>query len=225
MRKSPCALSIPPSTVCPETFGRAALKRWYTRTCSLRLARPDDHPSAGGLLHHLLTLTSVLPSDTPSTANGCRQARMEDETQAVIFFCLTLLSPIASIFGSGVPCAARTFLPQPFGCRRQSRDTAFCPQRYNFFQYGRLTSIIIIPNNTPATDLRRSRGKRSRSVYPHRPQEHPMLHSIPKHDIFRPARFTCRRLACRFVLPQSAASATGHPSIRTTTRRYRPIAS
>ena len=29
---------------------------------------------------------------------------------AVVFFCRHLLSPIASIFGSGAPCAARTFL-------------------------------------------------------------------------------------------------------------------
>ena len=51
---------------------------------------PNDHPSAGGLLHHLLTLTGTKP--------------------AVVLFCLSLLSPIASIFGSGVPYAARTFL-------------------------------------------------------------------------------------------------------------------
>ena len=30
--------------------------------------------------------------------------------EAVIFFCRHLLSPIASTFGSGAPCAARTFL-------------------------------------------------------------------------------------------------------------------
>ncbi|MFC2658717.1 MAG: hypothetical protein ACFN1F_08015, partial [Segatella sp.] len=32
---------------------------------------------------------------------------------AVIFFCLHLLSPIASIFGSRMPFAARTFLSHP----------------------------------------------------------------------------------------------------------------
>ncbi len=65
---------------------------------------PNDHPSAGGLLHHLLTLTGTKP--------------------AVVLFCLSLLSPIASIFGSGVPCAARTFLSHILMCQRQSRDTA-----------------------------------------------------------------------------------------------------
>ena len=30
--------------------------------------------------------------------------------RAVVFFCLILLSPTASAFGSGVSCAARTFL-------------------------------------------------------------------------------------------------------------------
>ena len=35
------------------------------------------------------------------------------ECMAVIFFCLHLLSPIASIFGSRMPYAARTFLSHP----------------------------------------------------------------------------------------------------------------
>ena len=39
--------------------------------------------------------------------------------QAVIFFCPHLLSPIASIFRSGAPCAARTFL----SCQRHQRQT------------------------------------------------------------------------------------------------------
>lgn len=77
-------------------FGRAALRRRFTRTCSPQMARPADHPTAGGLLHRLLTLT-----------RRCRRA--------VVFFCHILPSPTASIFGSGVPCAARTFLPHPSG--------------------------------------------------------------------------------------------------------------
>jgi len=32
------------------------------------------------------------------------------EALAVVFFCSNLLSPATSIFGSGAPCAARTFL-------------------------------------------------------------------------------------------------------------------
>ena len=66
---------------------------------------PNGHPSAGSLLHHLLSLTGTCP--------------------AVVLFCLSLLSPIASIFGSGAPCAARTFLSHKHMCQRQSRDTAF----------------------------------------------------------------------------------------------------
>ncbi len=44
---------------------------------------------------------------------------------AVILFCLTLLSPIASTLGSGAPYAARTFLSHHNQCQRQSRNTAF----------------------------------------------------------------------------------------------------
>ncbi len=80
-------------------LGRATLRQRFTRTCSPQLAQPVDHPTTGGLLHHLLTLTP----DGISALTGVR-------TWAVIFFCLHLLSPIASIFGSGAPCAARTFL-------------------------------------------------------------------------------------------------------------------
>lgn len=40
-------------------IGRAALKRRYTRTCSLQSAQPGDRPPAGSLLHYLLTLTLV----------------------------------------------------------------------------------------------------------------------------------------------------------------------
>ena len=39
-------------------LGRAALKRRFTRTCSLQDTRPVHHCTAGGLLPHLLTLTS-----------------------------------------------------------------------------------------------------------------------------------------------------------------------
>ena len=44
---------------------------------------------------------------------------------AVLFFCFLLLLPIASTFGSGASCAARTFLSHPAGCQRQNRDTVF----------------------------------------------------------------------------------------------------
>jgi len=40
----------------PYQNERATRIRWFTRTCSLQRAQPDDHPSVGGLLHRLLTL-------------------------------------------------------------------------------------------------------------------------------------------------------------------------
>ena len=51
---------------------------------------------------------------------------------AVVFFCPDLLSPIASIFRSGTPCAARTFLPHPSGCRRQAGTLLSEVQSYSF---------------------------------------------------------------------------------------------
>ena len=41
-------------------IGRATLCRRYTRTFSSRCAQPVCHHTAGGLLPHLLTLTSFL---------------------------------------------------------------------------------------------------------------------------------------------------------------------
>ena len=93
---SPRGSSVLPSIAL---LGRATLSRWYTRTCSSQRTQPDDHPPAGGLLHHLLTL--AFPG------------------KAVVFFCLSLPSPTASIFRSGMPYAARTFLPHS-SCQRQA---------------------------------------------------------------------------------------------------------
>ena len=42
---------------------------------------------------------------------------------AVVFFCRHLPSPTASILGSGVPCAARTFLSHDNTWQRQNRDS------------------------------------------------------------------------------------------------------
>ena len=88
LRRSPYGSSILPSIVL---LGRAILRRWYTRTCSPQMEQPDDHPSTGGLLHHLLTLAIT----------------------AVVFFFRHQLSPTASTFRSGAPYAARTFLSCP----------------------------------------------------------------------------------------------------------------
>ena len=65
---------------------------------------------------------------------------------AVVFFCLLLLSPIASSFGSGASCAARTFLLHDSACRRQSRDSAFKAQSYtkrNKFQ-NKINFLLIL---------------------------------------------------------------------------------
>lgn len=54
-RKSLYGSSVPPSVVA--SIGRTALRRRFTRTCSLQMAQPDSHLPAGSLLHYLLTLT------------------------------------------------------------------------------------------------------------------------------------------------------------------------
>ena len=60
--ESPHSSSILPSIV--TKVGRTILKQWFTRTCGLQMTQPTDHPVAGGLLHHLLTLTLL-------SAGGC----------------------------------------------------------------------------------------------------------------------------------------------------------
>lgn len=51
----------------------------------------------------------------------------------VIFFYFPLLSPIASIFGSGALCVARTFLSPSQESQRQGRETAFLSAKLDFF--------------------------------------------------------------------------------------------
>ena len=53
---------------------------------------------------------------------------------AVVFFCLNLLLPIASIFGSGAPDAARTFLPH--------RKTVPVTAPKHCFQYAKIVNFI-----------------------------------------------------------------------------------
>lgn len=55
-------------------FGRTALNRWFTRTCSLQMEQPDGRPPTGGLLHRLLTLTPSAVSRplTEARAGGGR---------------------------------------------------------------------------------------------------------------------------------------------------------
>ena len=69
-------------------LGRATLKHRFTRTCSLQDTRPVHRCTAGGLLPHLLTLT---------LSGGYFLLRYSAFTSSFLL-------------GSGVLCAARTFL-------------------------------------------------------------------------------------------------------------------
>ena len=90
--KSVCHSSIPYVTTGLKRstlrLGRATLERRYTRTCSLQDVRLVHHCTTGGLLPHLLTLT---------LAGGYFLLRYSALTNSFLL-------------GSGVLCAARTFL-------------------------------------------------------------------------------------------------------------------
>ena len=73
-------------------LGRATLKRRFTWTCSLQDTRPVHRCTAGGLLPHLLTLTPHL-----KRRGGYFLLRYSAFTDSFLL-------------GSGVLCAARTFL-------------------------------------------------------------------------------------------------------------------
>ena len=106
----PVIYLVPESPLGSSTLPSAAARR-----------QSDEPPSICGLHEltaprwHSLAITrqlvvsyttfSPLPDTTPSW--------IRDKFRAVIFFCRHLLSPIASSFGSGMPCAARTFLSHP----------------------------------------------------------------------------------------------------------------
>ena len=96
-----CHSSIPDVTIGLERstlrLGRAALERRYTRTCSLQDARLVHRCTTGGLLPRLLTLT---------LAGGYFLLRYSALTNSFLL-------------GSGVLCAARTFLL----CQWQRRQT------------------------------------------------------------------------------------------------------
>ena len=116
-------------------FGRAALRRWYTRTCSPQLAQPDDHPPAGGLLHHLLTLTRHDGGRLFSSAlTHCRQQLPVKKWDAL---------------------RCPDFPPAPIRSQRQARDLLpRCKVRL-FFWYNEhwLPVFWICPCATPSDDL------------------------------------------------------------------------
>jgi len=74
----------------------------------------------------------------------------------VIFFYFPLLSPIASIFGSGALCVARTFLSPSQESQRQGRETAFLSAKLDFFHekpqlyFKKITFYLVYqPNSLP----------------------------------------------------------------------------
>ena len=93
---------------------RATFKRRYTRTCSFQVAQPDDHPSTGSLLHHLLTLTY---DKIKSSYGG--------------FFLLPY--PVVTnsfYFQKWNALCCPDFPPASNWCRRQNRSTVFWVQNY-----------------------------------------------------------------------------------------------
>ena len=108
------------------------------------LRQSDEPPSICGIHEltaprwHSLAITrqlvvsyttfSPLPDTKPRRM--LKAPSLRNKFRAVVFFYRHLLSPIASIFGSGMPFAARTFLFHPHqGMPATSRSTAFELQR------------------------------------------------------------------------------------------------
>ena len=62
LSRSKVTLRLKHSTLhsSPKAIGRAALNLRFTRAYSSQMTQHSDHPLSGGLLHHLLTLTSPL---------------------------------------------------------------------------------------------------------------------------------------------------------------------
>ena len=102
-----CHSSIPDVTIGLKRstlrLGRATLKRRFTRTCSSQDARLVHRCTTGGLLPHLLTLTLT---------GGCFLLRYSAFADSFLL-------------GSGMLCAARTFLPCLWQ-RRQTVRLLFC---------------------------------------------------------------------------------------------------
>ncbi len=112
----PVIYLVPESPLGSSTLPSAAARR-----------QSDEPPSICGLHEltaprwHSLTITrqlvvsyttfSPLPDTKPRRM--LKASSLRNKFRAVIFFYRHLLSPIASIFGSGMPYAARTFLSHP----------------------------------------------------------------------------------------------------------------
>ena len=114
--RAPVIYLVPESPLGSSTLPSAAARR-----------QSDEPPSICGLHEltaprwHSLAITrqlvvsyttfSPLPDTKPRRMQ--KASSLRNKFRAVIFFYRHLLSPIASIFGSGMPYAARTFLSHP----------------------------------------------------------------------------------------------------------------
>ena len=131
--RAPVIYLVPESPLGSSTLPSAVARR-----------QSDEPPSICGLHEltaprwHSLTITrqlvvsyttfSPLPDTKPRRM--LKAPSLRNKFRAVVFFYRHLLSPIASIFGSGMPFAARTFLFHPHqGMPATSRSTAFELQR------------------------------------------------------------------------------------------------
>ena len=97
--RAPVIYLVPESPLGSSTLPSAAARR-----------QSDEPPSICGLHEltaprwHSLTITRQL------VVSYTTFSPLPSFRRAVVFFCHILLSPIASTFGSGASCAARTFL-------------------------------------------------------------------------------------------------------------------
>ena len=104
--RAPVIYLVPESPLGSSTLPSAAARR-----------QSDEPPSICGLHEltaprwHSLTITRQLV--VSYTTFSPLLSSLRNKFRAVIFFYRHLLSPIASIFGSGMPYAARTFLSHP----------------------------------------------------------------------------------------------------------------
>ena len=122
----PVIYLVPESPLGSSTLPSAAARR-----------QSDEPPSICGLheltaprWHSLAITRQLVVSYTTFSPLLSPLLSKSKIVKAVIFFCRHLLSPIASIFGSGMPYAARTFLSHPHkGMPATSRSTAFDMQR------------------------------------------------------------------------------------------------
>lgn len=135
-------------------IGRAALKRRYTRTCSLQSAQPGDRPPAGSLLHYLLTLTLVrIPRPD--------QVRPRNAKHKGGYFLLP--SPIVTnsfYFRKWSALCCPDFPLAPQRCQRQSQNTVFnCKVKQNHQILHRIPQKI--------TNIKRSYGIKPVSPYTH----------------------------------------------------------